>query len=327
MSKSAGNVVSPQEVMKQYGADILRLWVASCDYSQDVRLSNEILERMADAYRKIRNTFRYLLANLHDFDPAKDALELERLEPIDQYIWAQSREIFRKIYNGYQKFIFNESFSYAYILCNVDLSSYYLDIVKDRLYTSKKDSLERRSSQTAMFWIARDLAKLLAPILSFTTDEVWRSFRFEPGTESVHEALWPAWLVDKGLGAESKLTAWEVSILGDWESVRAAHKAILSKLEEKRVSGEIAASLDAKVLLRVKKETDFQLFKKYEQKLRFYFILSQFSMEFAPNQTEPFEAEVGRADGAKCVRCWNYSTQVGHFKEHLELCERCVEVV
>ncbi len=317
MSKSAGNVVAPQDVMKEYGADILRLWVASCDYGQDVRLSNEILTRIADAYRKIRNTFRFLLGNLNGFDPAKDQVELSKLDPVDQYILAKSNDLFRFIQNGYETFDFLKCFQWSYELCNVHLSSFYLDVVKDRLYTSAPKSVARRSAQTAIWMILRDLVKLLAPILPFTCDEAWRLIPNSESNQNVHETGWP----------DLTEQSFYQSVLKDWEYISLLHKVVLLKLEEKRIKEEIKASLDAKAEIIVKDKESFDVLKKYEPNLRFYYIVSQLELKHGPTQNCDFDVAISRADGTKCVRCWNYSVLVGKTPEHPELCERCVDVM
>ncbi len=316
MSKSAGNVVSPQDVMKEYGADILRLWVASSDYSQDLRLSKEILTRLADAYRKIRNTFRFLLGNLSGFEPS-DAISVEKLDPIDQYIVAKANQSLGLIHKAYEHFHFLECFQTAYEFCNVDLSSFYLDVVKDRLYTSGRKSEGRKSAQTAIWLILKDLARATAPILSFTSDEVWRLIPGNQNGASVHETDFP--------DLKSKLPV--ETILKDWEIIQVLHKTVLLRLEEKRTKNEIAAALEAKVKVTVKDKSNFDILKRHESKLRFYFIVSGLELAHNAGQASDYEAEVNRADGAKCVRCWNYSVKVGSFAPHPELCERCVEAV
>ena len=325
MSKSAKNVVAPQDVMKQYGADILRLWVASCDYSQDVRLSKEILERIADAYRKIRNTFRYLLANLYDFNPEQDAVKPEKMDPVDQYILEKSKSCFVRMVRGYEEFNFLDCFQFAYELCNEHLSSFYLDAAKDRLYTAAAKSEYRRSAQTAIWTILKEALRLLAPIMPFTCDQAWGMLPAELKPKSVHEDIHE---VEDGL----KMSRYEydkahTQILNDWdELVLKAREDVLRELEDKRAKGEIAASLEAHVTLRMKEKQDFDRLKKFNN-LRFYYIVSQLSLSHTPNQQERFVVEVAKADGTKCVRCWNYSTRVGESAEHPDLCERCVTAV
>ncbi len=314
MSKSAGNVVAPQDVMKQYGADILRLWVASVDYSQDVRLSKEILERIADAYRKIRNTFRYLIANLYDFDPKADFVNPGNMDPVDQYISEKSKEIFIAIQKSYDHFDFLKVFQLSYELCNFHLSSFYLDVVKDRLYTAAPKSVGRRSAQSAIWQILNDLLRLMAPILSFTSEQAWQMVPNEAKT-NVHETEWP------------KFADVSRAVLDDWAVIFALREKVLLKLEEKRAKGEIAASLDAKVKVIVKDSQTFEILKKYESNLRFYLIVSQLALTQNPGQTDAFDAEVTKAEGTKCVRCWNYSTQVGQFADDPDLCERCADSV
>ena len=328
MSKSAGNVVAPQDVMKEFGADILRLWVSSCDYSVDVRLSKEILRQLADQYRKIRNTFRYMLSNLYDFDPKKDHMPFEKLHPLDQWAVQRLDETALAVKKAYDEFNFHEIYQLAHQFCSIQLSSYYFDILKDTLYTTRKDGFLRRSCQNAMFYLLKNLVKILAPVLPFTTEEVWQSFAVEEGTASVHESLWE-------LG---KVSGKEKSYL-EWSHIREVRNAITPFLEKKRNAGMIGSSLDAKVYLKTDHSELKRILDENWKELARVFIVSQvFPFEGPRIETEEavYQAygvetkitlAVERADGAKCVRCWNYSDKVGSNPEHPDLCGKCLEAI
>lgn len=332
MSKSAGNVVAPQDVMKEFGADILRLWVSSCDYQFDVRLSKEILKQLVDAYRKIRNTFRYMLSNLYDFDYQKDAVPFEKLHPLDR--WAVDKMVVktRTVDMAYQRFQFHLIYREVHDLCIMDLSSYYFDVLKDTLYTAPKNSFLRRSAQTALFHILKNLVKILAPILPFTTDEIWKAYPIGEGSDTVHESLW----------TEPKdYIREDATSFDEWEHIREVRDAILPSLEKKREEKMIGSSLDAKVYLKVEDPRSEQILKKYLHELPRVFIVSQ--VYWLDHQREGVETidcilntlsqkvklqlSIEKAEGKKCIRCWNYSTMVGTDKEHEALCGKCLEAV
>lgn len=342
MSKSAGNVVAPQDVMKEFGADILRLWVSSCDYQFDVRLSKEILKQLADSYRKIRNTFRYLLGNLCDFDPEKNCLAFEHLDLLDQWAIQKTDDLVnQKILPFYDQFKFHQIYREVYDFCVLDLSSYYFDILKDTLYTAGQNSRLRRSAQTALFHILKALVKVMAPILSFTADEVWRSFPIERKIASVHESVW--FLDDSSEDWKGPRKQMNETIFGEWEHIREVRDAVNPFLERKRESKLIGSSLDAKIYLKVYYEDSERILKKHMGKLTRVFIVSQASWldgtrenaeegeYFFTKLASPGKIKIAvaieKAEGTKCERCWNYSVQVGHFPEHPTICERCVEAI
>jgi isoleucyl-tRNA synthetase len=330
MSKSAGNVVTPQDVMKEFGADVLRLWVTSCDYQFDVRLSNEILKQLVDTYRKIRNTFRYFLSNLFDFDPAKHAVPYEKLHPLDRWAMAKADHLVASITDLYERFEFHEIYREVYDFCVVDLSAYYLDALKDTLYTAAPDSWLRRSAQTAFFCILSRLVKIVAPILPFTADEVWKSYKLEEHVTTVHASAWP---VSGGVkeGPEFR----------DWEHLREVRNAITPFLEKKREAKEIGAGLEAKVIFTAEDPESAEILHRYEKELARVFVVSQVvlegkaveGMEAAEGLSAVLQKKFGlkvlvtKAEGAKCVRCWNYSTSLGRDPEHVSLCPKCVEAV
>jgi isoleucyl-tRNA synthetase len=333
MSKSAGNVVAPQDVIREFGADILRLWVSSCDYQFDVRLSNDILKQLADAYRKIRNTFRYMLANLYDFNPKTDALPFDRLPPLDKWIlWKADLEI-EAVDLDYKEFRFHRIYSQVHEFCSIDLSSYYFDILKDTLYTAGKNSFLRRSAQTALFQLFTKLVRIVAPILPFTADEVWNAFPSEEGIASVHLSS----LSDQ----DKELSRMDKTLFDDWSHIREVRDAITPFLEKKREQKLIGASLDAKIYLKVHHPRLERILKENLKELPRVFIVSQvdWSEEPRPATEEtiyPFDLlreaakisiSVEKADGLKCVRCWNYSPVVGTDREHPGLCDKCLEAV
>jgi isoleucyl-tRNA synthetase len=324
MSKSLGNVISPQDVMKKYGADILRLWVASSNYTDDVRLSEEILKRLADAYRKIRNTFRYLLGNTHDFNPGRDSVAPEDMLEIDRWMLSRLAGVIEEAERHYSDYTFYKVFRSIYDFCIYEVSSVYLDILKDRLYTSGKNSLKRRSGQTVLYEILTALLKILAPILSFTIEEVWRALH--PDEESIHLKSWH-W------DAET-LKKWKDAGLDKkWSGLLGIREEVLKALEAQRMSNVIGSPLEAKVILYTDKNDFKKILKDNAKLLPELFITSQ--VEIADNEIKdskkseklPLRISVVKADGVKCARCWNYSETTGGNKEFSDICLKCVDVV
>ncbi|MCM8774762.1 MAG: isoleucine--tRNA ligase [Candidatus Omnitrophica bacterium] len=330
MSKSAGNVIAPQDVMKEFGSDILRLWVSSCDYQFDVRLSHKILVQLADSYRKIRNTFRYMLANLYDFDPAKNGIRFEDLRILDQWVMFKVDTLAAAVDEDYRRFNFHQIYRRIHEFCSNELSSYYFDILKDILYTAAKNSHLRRSAQTAMFHILKKLVKMTAPIIPFTADEVWRSFAIETGIPSVHESQW-----------DDTTYPYAIDRMADWEDIRAVRDTVMPVLEKLRESKAIGSSLDAKIYLETADSSLGRVLRDHLAELPRVFIVSQvyWTEENRPGSEEiicvrPSSREeikiriaVEKADGGKCVRCWNYSLFVGTDAEHPQLCQKCVEAI
>ncbi|MBK9173449.1 MAG: isoleucine--tRNA ligase [Chloracidobacterium sp.] len=309
-SKSLGNVTAPQEIIDRSGAEILRLWAAAVDYTEDVRCSDEILSRVIDAYRKFRNTLRYALGNLDGFDPAKDSVAEDDLLEIDRWALANLDEVTAKAIAGYEAYDFQSAYGAIYNFCTVTLSARYFDIIKDRLYILAPRSIERRSAQTALYRIAADLSRLLAPILAFTADEAWENL---PGqtVASIHIAEFP-----KVAGeADSVLTS-------NWERLFAIRDEVLKALEEARNDKSIGSSLDAKVVLTTDAETT-RFLLDYFTDLRYIFIVSQVEV----HESDLFAVRIEKADGHKCERCWNYSIRVGEFEKYPTVCERCIEAL
>jgi len=322
MSKSLGNVVAPQEVIKANGAEILRLWVSAEDYREDVRISKEILDRLTDAYRKIRNTCRFLLGNLYDFDNRDyrhALLEIDR--------WAMSRlqTLIEKTASAYEHFNFHEVFHALYNFCVVDMSSFYLDVLKDRLYTFKADSPERRAAQWVFNHTLYTMTRLMAPILSYTAEEVWQTMgqRAQGREESVFLSSFPE-VDEQYLNRELEEKWGRLFLLRD---------EVNKALESKRAEKFIGNSLEAKVVLNLP-DTYKNLLSGYRDFLPTFFIVSAVEItdkslgeSFRSTEIEGLEIKVEKAPGTKCQRCWNWSEAVGRFKEAPEICERCYKVI
>ncbi|QYO65360.1 class I tRNA ligase family protein [Leptolyngbya sp. 7M] len=309
-SKSLGNVTAPQEIIDRSGAEILRLWAAAVDYTEDVRCSDEILQRVIDAYRKFRNTLRYALGNLDGFDPKTHSVAEADLLEIDRWALAGLDEVTAKVLEGYKTYDFQAAYASLYHFCTVTLSARYFDIIKDRLYIYSPTSFERRSAQTALYKIADTLCRLLAPLLAFTADEAWENL---PGQklESVHLAEFPG----VSVAADQKLTT-------NWERLFAIRDDVLKALETARGEKVIGSSLEAKVIVSADKETTLFL-SDYFTQLRYLFIVSQVEV----HEADGFGIRIEKADGQKCERCWNYSIRVGEFENYPTVCERCNEAL
>jgi len=308
-SKSLGNVTAPQEIIDRSGADVLRLWAAAVDYTEDVRCSDEILSRVVDAYRKMRNTLRYALGSINDFDPATDSVERSAMQEIDRWALATLSEVIEKVRSSYEAFDFQAAYNALYNFCTVTLSARYFDIIKDRLYISAPHSPARRSAQTSLYEIASSLCRLLAPLMVFTADEAWENMPCAKGT-SVHIEEFPA--------VEENDYAANGELLAAWERIFALRDEVLRSLEAARTDKQIGSSLEAKVVLTVDGGTARALIDHYEQ-LRYIFIVSQVEV----HEGDGLKVEIVRADGEKCERCWNYSTRVGEFSKWPTVCERC----
>ena len=309
MSKSAGNVVSPQEVISKKGADVLRLWASSSSYFDDVRISDEILDRTVEAYRKFRNTAKYLLGNLYDFDPEKDSLAPEGLLEIDRWALSRLNSVVREVTGSFERFMFHEATSAIYKFCILDMSNFYLDILKDRLYTFGAGSKARRSGQIVLYKILSVLTRLMAPITPFTAEEIWGYFN---KTGSVHLADWPK--------AENCLI--DADLEAGWQKLINLREEVLKALEEKRIAKLIGSPLEAKVVIAAAKEK-YEFLNKYLPDLRYIFIVSQVELV----KGDKLNIRVLKADGKKCSRCWNWSPLVGKDQANPTLCERCSGVV
>ncbi len=323
MSKSLGNTIEPQSVIKESGADILRLWVSMSDYREEIRVGKEILARAVEAYRKIRNTLRYLLANLYDFNPATDLVATGQLEEVDRYILGRYSEVAERILHAYDEYDYGTIFQAINGFATVDLSAFYADVSKDRLYTFAARSRERRSAQTAMYIMADGLTRLVAPILSFTADELWR-FLPGPREESVHIALFPE-RADLGRLADPAL-------LGRWALITKLREDVLGRIEPLRKDKQIGSSLQAKVVLSGTEDALAPL-RPFETQLPMLFIVSEVELRSNPviaSGTEvqgAFSIAIERAAGVKCERCWRYVKSVSTEPALAGLCDRCQDAL
>ena len=325
MSKSLGNVITLEELLPKYGAEILRLWVTSEDYTQDIRVSMEILDRLADAYRRIRNTFRFLLGNLGDFDPARDRQSYARIDEVDRWILDRLARLIGRVRGAYEEYEFHTVFHSVHNFCAVDLSALYLDVIKDRLYTSLPDDPRRRAAQTTCYDIFAALTRLVAPILTFTSEEAWRHL---PGTrsESVHFERFPdaprEWLDD--------------TLQRDWDRLLEVRREVAKALETARTAKLIGSALEAAVRIPRAPEDLPALLQTKRDLLPTLFLVSGVDLERSTSRSSvTYESQdipglvigVDRARGEKCERCWMRSERVGENAEHRTLCERCVPVV
>ena len=321
-SKSLGNGVDPVDVAKRLGAEIIRLWVASVDFREDVAASETLMQRVGDNYRKLRNTMRFLLGNLHGFMPAEHAVKFTEMLPLDQYILARTAELDAKIRESYDDFEFHRAYHALNEFVNTDLSALYLDVLKDRLYTFAPLAKERRSAQTALWRIAEALTRLIAPILSFTADEVWPLLPQVAGREaSVHLALFPD-LAEIVPGDESKLEA-------EWEQLLAVRTLVLAKLEVLRAEKVIGKSLEATVAIRISpthQEDLSRLLVAYEPSLPELFNVSKVSVLLAGDDSE-LTIEAKASVEAKCERCWRYLDEVGGDERYPTVCLRCADAL
>jgi isoleucyl-tRNA synthetase len=326
MSKSRGNDVDPVDIAGRMGGEIVRLWVASVDFREDVVGSERLMQSIAENYRTIRNNlFRYGLGNLFDFDPGRDAVAFEKLEAIDQYILLRTAAMAADVIRWYEEFAFHKIYQRVLNFCAVELSAFYFDVLKDRLYISAPGSPGRRSAQTAMWRILEALVRLLAPIMSFTCDEVWGALPpVADRAASVHVAQFPTRAEILG-GAQ---VPDDPRHLEDWTSLLAVRDQVLKALEEARNAKQIGKSLEAEVRLYAT-DSAYVVLARYQELLRYLFIVSAVTLEQKPsgNGTGSVAVQVGRAPGAKCDRCWNYSVHVGEDKDYPSVCERCSAVL
>jgi isoleucyl-tRNA synthetase len=312
MSKSLGNYLTMDELLPKYGAEILRLWVAAEDYTEDIRISSQILDRLSDAYRRLRNTFRFLLANLADFDPARHRRPYAALDDVDRFVLDRLGRLVARVTRAYDEYQFHTVFHGVHNFCAVDLSAIYLDVVKDRLYTSLPDDPRRRAAQTACYDVFQALVRLMAPILSFTTEEAWKYAPGEKGA-SVHLERFPEvpaeWVDD--------------AVERDWNRLLEVRREAAKALETARAQGLIGSGLEASVTLGVPAGELADLLNAKAALLPTLLIVSQVRVTDAPELTVGVE----RARGAKCGRCWVWSGEVGAAADHPALCERCAPVV
>lgn len=327
MSKSLGNVISPLDIIKKSGADIIRLWVAASSYNEDVRISDEILARMVDAYRKIRNTFRYLLGNLYDFDPDQEMVAYKDLLKIDQWALHALAVTSQKCAKSYDGFQFSNGYKAIYAFCNEDLSNFYLEILKDRLYTSSAQGQERKSAQTVLFHMLNHLVRLMAPILSFTTEEVFAAMpktQESRSAESVHMLEW--------LPIPEQ---WDnVTLAKEFDLLIALRPYVMRALEEKRKEDVIGSSLDAKIVFETASERDFEYLTGLGGSLPDYFVVSQAEVvktesvdDGVSDNFSQTRIIVKHAEGQKCSRSWKYTTDVGADPDYPTLSLKSAQIV
>jgi isoleucyl-tRNA synthetase len=334
MSKSLGNAISPNEICERWGADLLRLWVASVEYQADVKMSERVMTQLSEAYRKIRNTFRFALSNLGNFDPNQDSVNDAELLDLDAWMLGRTDALAQQCYTPksellpaqgwYEGYEFHRVFHALYNFTAVDLSAFYFDVLKDRLYTFAPGNRARRSAQTVVYKIARALVRLLAPILVFTSEELWKYMpRLKGDPESVHMTLFPK--VGELATGERYL-----KLRQEWEDLAEVRTSVLVKLEEARNSKQIAGSLEAKVILASGLPKRQDLLKAHLKDLPALFIVSQVEVQEGPlkeatggHGLPDLAIIVKKADGKKCERCWNYSTHVGENSRYPTVCERC----
>jgi len=318
MHKSLGNAVSPDEVIPKLGAEILRLWCVSSDYMEDMRCSDEILQRVTDGYRKVRNTARYALGNLDGFVPARDSVSDGQLLEIDRWALAELESAIVDVRAAYEAYDFHGVYQRLHQFCTVTLSARYFDILKDRLYTFAPRNPARRAAQTALYRITDALARMMATILAFTADEIWESLPEDDGREpSVHLALLPQASTNDSDG-----------LLTEWAHLFGYRDQVLAKLEEARVAKVIGSSLEARVEISAGSHA-FGKLARHRDDLRYLFIVSQVDL-IEPNASldeDAINVTVARAHGEKCERCWNYSARVGESPRYPTVCERCVDAL
>jgi len=319
MSKSVGNVVEPEKIIKQFGADVLRLWVASVAFNEDVRISDVILSRLTEAYRKLRNTFRYALSNLDGFDPVAHMVPIGEMREFDQWILTRTDDLVERCRQGYDNFEFHRVYQAIYNFASVDLSSTYFDVLKDRLYTAAPNSHARRSGQSALYLMTETLLRLCAPLLAFTSEEAWGFLAKREGhPASIHLAAFPE------AGAFSAgLTEMHRDSLKNWTPLLAVRDEVLKSLESARQEKFIGKSLEAKLRIQADAE-QFALLKQYEDELAEWFIVSQVELS---SHSAPLAIEVLKAEGSKCERCWKFKVDIGANAKYPTACASCVVVV
>ncbi|HEX3818723.1 MAG TPA: isoleucine--tRNA ligase [Candidatus Sulfotelmatobacter sp.] len=322
MSKSRGNDVDPVDISSRLGGEVVRLWVASVDFREDVVGSEALMQRVGENYREIRNKlFKNALGNLFDFDPQTNAVAFDQMNPLDQYMLRLTWGVARDIRKWYDEFAFHKIYQRVNHFCIVELSAFYFDIIKDRLYTYAPNSVARRSAQTAVWRICEAMARLLAPILTFTCEEVWQHLpTVQDRAESVHTALFPE---AKDVLGDASVPESDPQQTQDWTTLLGIREQVLKALEEERNSKGIGKSLEAQLVIAAS-DPAFSVLKRYSEHLRYLFIVSQVTLaQGSGNGRSGVHIEVKKADGVKCERCWNYSTHVGENPDYPTICERC----
>lgn len=317
MSKSLGNGIDPDEIVNEYGADILRLWVASSDYHADIRISKDILKQLSEAYRKIRNTARYILGNISDFDPNTDKVAMDKLLPIDKWALFKLDELNKKVRAGYDSFEFHQVFHAIHNFCVVDMSNFYFDVLKDRLYTEKADSELRRAAQTTIYTILDSMTRMVAPILAFTSDEIWKYMPHSADADSANVVY----------NQMPELTGVDVDdeFISTWDKIHETRDIVKKAIEVSVKNKELRSSLEAKITLKCSADM-YNFLKSVENELAAAYIVSGIEIVEDSN-AEELEVTVSHADGEKCERCWAFSNTVGQNDKFKTLCARCAAVL
>jgi isoleucyl-tRNA synthetase len=324
MSKSLGNVIAPEKVVTTLGADILRLWVAATDYKTELAVSDEILQRNTDGYRRIRNTTRFLLANTFDFDPAKDSVAFKDMVALDQWVVDRAYRVQQEIKEAYQQYQFHTVYQKIHHFCSIDLGSFYLDVIKDRQYTIKRDALARRSAQTAMMLILEALVRWLMPILSFTAEEIWQCL---PGQREQSVLLATYYEDLSSFSAQTTMNA------AYFETVMRVRDEVNKVLEAARTEGVIGSGLEAKVTI-IASAPLYDMLTAFKDELRFVLITSAAAVQAAPAGSALWadgsisglcHIAVEKMEAPKCARCWHRREDVGVVEAHPEICQRCVD--
>lgn len=323
MSKSIGNVVGPEEIWQQYGADVLRLWVASAEFRGDIRISSDILKQLSDAYRRIRNTARFILGNLYDFNPELQSVPYDQMEEIDRWALLQLSKLSRRMRTAYEKYEFHIAYHAAHQFCSVDLGGFYLDVLKDRLYCDGVDSKERRSAQSALLAIMKELTQLLAPILVFTAEEIWGYLPEQVRSDkSVHFSTWQ----------ELPKEYWDLDLDNSWSEFLEIRRVVSKGLELARADKAIGAANEAEVVVYASERVQSVL-NSFMKDLRMLFIVSDVEiLPFKEGYTALYSegeiaVDVRRANGEKCERCWKYFSEMSHDPAHPQICQRCADAI
>lgn len=326
MSKSLGNVLSPSDIIEDYGADILRMWVASSDYNEDIRISKEILTRLSEAYRKIRNTARFMLSNLYDFNPDTDKVDYDNLKIIDKWILLElAASVSTLLEKAYDSFEFHKAYKIIYDFCNERLSMSYLDMVKGRLYTYACDSIERRAAQTVIYEVLNTLVRAMSPIFVFTAEEIWQHIpksKEYACVSSVHLLDWPkykneGWIKDN----IEKITHFDAYI------IKQLRPEVTGKLEDLRGKGEIGSSFDAKIKVLTNNQDRYTFLSDFKSDLCEIFKVSQVEIERVADSGSEISIVALKAEGVKCARCWNYFQTIGSDKNHPLICDNCSKAI
>jgi isoleucyl-tRNA synthetase len=307
-SKSKGNGISPKQIIDKYGADMLRLWVVSADYKTDMRISDDILKQLSEAYRKIRNTARFILGNISDFDPDTNMVSYEEMSEIDKWALIRLNKVVEKVVSAYEAYEFHMIYHNIHNFCVVDMSNVYLDIIKDRLYTEKADSKARRSAQSAMYIVLDTLVRLIAPVLCYTSEEIWSYMPHKKDDERFSVVMNDMPKVNTAYHNDE--------IEAKWDKLLEVRERVLKALEEERAAKRIGKSLEAKVTISA--DADYDFLKNIESQLAEVFIVSDAEVVKGEDSIA-----ISAAEGTKCERCWTVSKTVGKVEAHPTICARC----